>query len=142
LFHKANSCSNESKTSHCNKLNKLIFKALLEPDTVIIISDASIRNNVTTSITHIHLFNNPFKKILYHAISITSIEVKLFAIRCRINQAIQIPGSSHIIIITDIFYLAQKNFDSFMHPYQLQSILISKELRVFFNSHPDSSIEF
>ena len=55
--------------------------------------------------------------MLHHAINITSIEVELFAIRCKINQAVQIPGSSHIIIITDAIHMAQKIFDSSTHLY-------------------------
>jgi len=68
--------------------------------------------------------------------------VELFTLRCGINQAIQISGSSHIIVIMDALHVAQKVFDSSTHPYQLQSIAISKDLRAFFNSHSDNSIEF
>ena len=32
-------------------------------------------------------------------------EVELFTIRCKINQAIQIPGTSHIMIITDALHI-------------------------------------
>jgi len=97
--------SNKSKTSHCNKLNELVFKALSKLNTVIIVLDASIRNNVAISIAHIYLFNNPLKKILHHAINIISIEAELFAIRCEINQAIQISGSSYIIVIINALHL-------------------------------------
>ena len=106
LFYKADCYFNESKTFHCNKLNKLVFKALSEPNTVVIVLNTSIRNNVTTSITHVYSFDNPLKKILHYAINIISIEVELFAIRCEINQVIQIPSSSHIIVIIDVLYLA------------------------------------
>ena len=80
--------------------------------------------------------------MLHHAINITSIEVELFAIRCKINQAVQIPGSSHIIIITDAIHMAQKNFDSSTHLYQLQLITISKDLQAFFNNYSGNSMEF
>ena len=53
---------------------------------IVIISDASIKNNVVSSITYIHSFNSLLKKMLYHAISIMSTEVELFALRCEINQ--------------------------------------------------------
>jgi len=140
-FHQADHCSNESKTTYCNKLNELIFKSLSELSTVIVVLDTSIRNNVATSIAHIHFFNNPLKKTLHHVINITSTKAELFAIRCRINQVVQISGSSHIIVIMDALHAAQ-NFDSSVHPYQLQLITILKELRAFFNSHSDNSIEF
>ena len=48
-----------------------------------------------------------------------TIEAELFAIRCRINQAIQTSGVSHIIIITDILYVTKKIFDPTIYPYQI-----------------------
>jgi len=50
-----------------------------------VISDASIKNNIATSITYVHLFNKPLKKTLYHAINVTTMKVELFAIRCKID---------------------------------------------------------
>jgi len=64
-----------------------------------ILTDTSIKNNITISIAYVHLFNRPLKKTLYHTINVMTIEAELFAIRCRINQAIKIPGTSFIIII-------------------------------------------
>ena len=58
-----------------------MLNASYDSSTVIIISDASIKNNIIT------------------------IKAELFAIRCGINLAIQIPGTSHIIIITDTLYI-------------------------------------
>jgi len=116
-FHQANHYSNKNKKTHCNKLNKFIFKSLLELSTVIVILDTSIRNNVATSITYINFFNNPLKKTHHHTINITSIEMELFAIRYGINQAVQISGSSCIIVITDIFYAAQNFFDFSIYSY-------------------------
>ena len=62
-----------------------MIKASTKPNIVIVISDASIKNNVATSITHIYSFNSLLKKTLHHTISITSTEVELFTIRYRIN---------------------------------------------------------
>ena len=84
-FHKVNYSSKESKSHYCSHLNNIVFTTSSNPTTVIVISDVNIKNNVTTSITYIHSFNNPLKKTLYHTINITSTEVELFAIRCRIN---------------------------------------------------------
>ena len=91
------------------------------------------------SIAHVHLFNSPLKKTLHHAINVITTEAELFAIRCRINQATQIPGTSCIIIITN---MAQRIFNSTIHPYQIQSIAISKDLQKFFNKHSNNSVEF
>ena len=74
---------------------------------VIVISDASVKNNVTTSIAYIYFFNNPLKKMLHHAINITSTKAELFAIRYEINQVVQISGSSYIIVITNALHIAQ-----------------------------------
>ena len=142
LFHKANCCSNKSKRAYCNKLNELTFNILNEPNIVIVVLDTSIKDNIATSIAHVHSFNNHLKKMLHHAINITSTEAKLFALRCGINQAIQITDSFCIIVITDALHMVEKIFNSSIHPYQLQMIAISKELWEFLNKHLNNSIEF
>ena len=96
-FYKADCYSDKSKIAYCNKLNELLFTISLEPNTVVVISDANTKNNVAISIVHIHFFNKSLKKMLHYAIDITSMEIELFAIRYRINQAIQISDSSCII---------------------------------------------
>ena len=57
------------------------------------------------SITHIHSYFNPIKKILYHVINATTTETELFIIRYEINQSVQILDTSYIIIITDSIHL-------------------------------------
>ena len=47
--------------------------------------DASVKNNITTSIAYIHIYNKPITKTLYHTLNVTSTEAELFAIRCGIN---------------------------------------------------------
>ena len=68
--------------------------------------------------------------------------MKLFAIRCGINQAIQIQNTLCIIVITDSIHVVEKIFDSSMYLHQQQTIAIFKELRAFFNKHVDNTIEF
>ena len=132
----------KSKTAHCNKLNKIVFNTSSNPNMVIIIANISVKNNIATSIAHVHSFNNPLKKILHQAINITLIEAELFTIRCGINQAVQIPSFFHTIIITNALYAAYKIFDFSTHFYQLQSVAISKDLWVFFNNHMGNFTEF
>ena len=74
LFHKANYHFNESKTHHCNILDNIMFNTSSDPNIVVVVSDTSIKNNIATSITYIHLFNSLLKKMLYYTISITSTE--------------------------------------------------------------------
>jgi len=68
--------------------------------------------------------------------------VKLFAIRCGINQASNQDGISKIIIITDFIHMAKKIFDSSLHLFQVHLVVILAELRKFFLQHCDNSIEF
>jgi len=65
----------------------------------IVISDTSIKSQVATSITHIHIHDNPVIKTLHHVVNITSIKAKLFAIRCDINQATQLANINYIVVI-------------------------------------------
>ena len=109
---------------------------------IIVISDTSIENNVATSILHIHSNINSIKKTIYHAVNITSTKAKLFTICYGINQAIQIPEVSHIIIITNAIYLAKYIFDSIIYLYQLQLIAIVQDLRAFFNKYAQNLINF
>ena len=63
-------------------------------------------------------------------------------LRCGFDQVVQILDTAHIIVITDTLHVAQKIFNTMIHLYQLQSIVISKKLCVFFNQHLNNSIEF
>jgi len=128
IFHKANCCSNKSKRAHYNKLNELVFNISNEPNIVIVVLDTSIKDNIATSIAHVHSFNNPLKKMLHYAINITSTEAKLFVLKCGINQTVQITDSFCIIIITDALHVAENIFDLSIHLYQLQTITMFKEL--------------
>ena len=141
-FHKADCSSKERKSHHYSCLDNIVLNTLSDPSTVTFVSDTSIKNNVAISITYIHSFSNPLKKTLYHTINVMSTEEKLFAIRCGINQATQIPDTSHIIIITNALYAMQRIFDSTIHPYQIQAIAISKYLQRFFKEHLSNSVKF
>ena len=118
-FHWANCKDKESKATHLCNLNDIFSNILLDSKSVIIVSDASIRNSIAISISHIYSHLNNIKKIIYHTVNVTSTEAELFAIRCEINQAIQISEAIHIIIIIEIIHTAQYIFNSIVHPYQL-----------------------
>jgi len=79
----------------------------LDPKTVIVISDASIKNNVATSMSHVCFDHNIPAKAIHHAINITSTKVELFTIRCSINQAVQVVNTTYIIIITNAIHSAR-----------------------------------
>ena len=95
----------------------MVLESSSSPLIAIIASDVSIKNNVTTSIMHIHTYNKPLTKTIHHTVLVTSTEVELFTIRCSINQAMNSNDITKIIIITDSIHAAQKIFDSSVYPY-------------------------
>jgi len=115
-----NLASKEKNQQKCmQQLDKMILQSSSLPNLAIIITDASIKNNITTSISHIHILNHPLIKTVYHAAYITSTEAELFAIRCGINQACSKNDISKIIVVTDSIHAVMKIFESSPHPYQL-----------------------
>jgi len=90
-FHSSNRKNEESLKTHlCN----LTLQASADSQSAIVILDASIKNQVTTLIAHIHIHDNPVIKTVHHVINIITAEAKLFVIRCGINQAMCLPNIS------------------------------------------------
>ena len=141
-FYFTNKKSKESLKTHICKLNNIILQASADPKSVVVISDASIKNQVATSITHIHVHDSLTIKMIYHTINVTFTEAELFTIRYNINQATQLPNISQIIVITDSIHAAKRIFNSSSHPFQIHMSLISGELRKFFAKDYNNSIEF
>ena len=127
---------------HGRELNKMVLCCSSESQMALVITDASIKNDIATSILHIHSYNRPLVKTVHHTSFVTSMEAELFAIRCGINQACDITNVSKIIIVTDSIHAAKKIFDSGSHPYQIHSAAILSELRTFFSSNESNTIEF
>ena len=94
----------------------------------LIIIDASVKNNIITSISHVHIHSKPLTKTLYHAVNVMSTKVELFAIRCGINQATNSAGISKIIVITDSIHIVRKIFNLSSHPFWSHAAIILKEL--------------
>ena len=69
-------------------------------------------------------------------------EAELFAIRCGINQAVNLLEISKIIIIMDSIHVARFIFDFSIYFFQVHSTAIFKELRKFFLTNNNNSIEF
>ena len=88
FFHIVKCKDNKIKNIHLWSLNKILKDSLSNPKTVLVISDTSIKKNITTSILHIHSGWNVLTKTIHHIINITFTEAELFLIRCGINQAI------------------------------------------------------
>ena len=110
--------------------------------TALIITDVSIKNDIATSILHIHIENHPLTKTVHHAAFVTSMEAELFTIRCSINQACSKANISKVIVVMDSIHAAKKIFDSKSHSFQSYTTVILSELQGFFNSNHNNSIEF
>ena len=119
----------KTKDNICaQELDEMVLRVSSLPHTALVVTDASIKNDIATSISHIHLTNSPLTKTVHYASFVTSTEAELFAIKCGINQAYSKDYVSKIIVVTDSIHTAKKIFDSDSHPYQLHSIVILCEL--------------
>ena len=133
----------KTKFNNCAlELDKMVLQTSSSPHSTLVITDASIRNDIATLVSHIYSMNCPLIKTVHHVSFVTSTEAELFAIRCGINQACSKENISKIIVVTDSIHAAKKIFNSNSHPYQLHSIAILRELQEFFSSNPDNTIEF
>jgi len=108
----------------------------------IIVTDASIKNDIAIFILHVNLANHSMTKTVYYAAFITSTKAELFVIRCGINQACNKENMSKIIVVTDSIYTAKKIFDAKSHLYQSHTVAILHKLDCFFASNQDNSIKF
>ena len=140
LFNLAN--RKEKDKIHFQQLNEMVLQSSSSPSMAIVVTDASIKNDIATSILHIHLVNHPLTKTVYHTAFVTSMEAELFAIRCGINQACNKENMSKIVVVTGSIHAAKNIFDSKSHPYQIHTMAILSELRQFFNINQENSIEF
>jgi len=65
---------------HIEKLDEITLRASSNPTLTIVVSDASIKNYIATSISHIHFFNKPVIKTIHRAINVTTTKAELFTI--------------------------------------------------------------
>ena len=138
-----NLCNKEKNDKiHLQQLDNMVIESSDFLSTAIIVMDASIKNDIATSISYMHTFNSPLIKTLYHAIFVTSTEAELFTIRYSINQASNREDISKIIIITDFIHVAKKIFDLSPHPYQIHAVAILNKLHKFFVRNQNNLIEF
>ena len=113
-FHLSDRKSVEVKKVYLYKLNKLIFQTSANSRTAVIVSDMSIKNQVTTSI---YVHNNLVVKTVHYAINVTSTKTELLTIRCGLNQATQLNNIKYIIVITDSIHVAKRIFNSSIYLY-------------------------
>jgi len=92
-FFQSDRRSIDSRKSHLKNLDEVVLNASMDPHSTIIVLDTSIKNNVATSIAHVYSYNSPVIKMIHHATNVISTGAELFAIRCGINQAVQLSRS-------------------------------------------------
>ena len=141
-FNLVNKKEKEKENIRTQELDEIVLWNSLLPYTALIVTDASIKNDIATSISHVHIVNHPLMKTVHHAAFVTSMEVELFTIRCSINQACIKENISKVIVIMDSIHAAKKIFDSKSHPFQSHTTIILSELRGFFNLNCNNFIEF
>ena len=127
-FNLVNKNEQEINKIHAQELDKMVLCNSSLPNLALVITDASIKNNIAMSISHIHSVNRPLIKTVHHASFVTSTEAELFAIRCGINQACSIENVSKIIIVMDSIHMAKKIFNSESYPFQIHTSAILSEL--------------
>ena len=120
----------------------MTIQASMSPHVAIVVSDVSIKNDIATSISYIHICDQPLVKTVHHVAFVTSTEAELFAIRCGINQACNKENIFKVIVITDSIHVAKKIFDTKSHLYQIYTLVILNELRQFFTRCQDNHIKF
>ena len=106
-FYSLNRNYKSSIKSHLCKLEDITLQALSNLLTVVVVSDTSIKNHVTTSITYVHIHSSLVVKTIHHIVNIMLTKAKLFMIRCGINQASHLLNTKRIVIISDFIHMAK-----------------------------------
>ena len=86
FFYTVNHKNTKVRTAYWSKLENSIKGSFNSHDIMLIISDASVKNNIATSVLHIRREHKIIMKTIYHTMNITSTEAELFAMRCDISQ--------------------------------------------------------
>jgi len=85
-FHSFSKHNEDSLKSHVHRLDKLAIESSNNPSHALVIMDASVKNNITMSISHIHIHNKPITKTLHHTIN--CYELKSLKLDKRTNSCI------------------------------------------------------
>ena len=62
----ANYKNKENKAAYIYKLDECVFHVSIDSKSVVVVSDASIKKNVTMLIVYVNLHSNPIKKTIHH----------------------------------------------------------------------------
>ena len=86
-FHSLNIKCKSNVKSHLCKLKEITLQVSSDLYIVVVVADTSIKNNMATSIAHVHVHSSPVVKNIHHIVNVMSTEAELFVIRYGINQA-------------------------------------------------------
>ena len=75
----------KNNKKHYQQLDEMTLQSSSSPHMAIVVIDASIKNDIATSISYVHICDHSLIKMVHYAAYVTSTELELFAIRCSIN---------------------------------------------------------
>jgi len=87
-FHPSVNCAwqdAEVRTAHYNKLKNIFKGSCQNNDTILVISDTSVKNDIVISVSHIRREHEIIKKTIHHAMNVISTRAEIFVIRCGIS---------------------------------------------------------
>ena len=100
-FNLVNKKDKDKDKIHAQELDNMVLWNSSSHHTALVITDVSIKHDITTSISHVHIANHLLTKPVHHAVFVTSMEAELFTIRYSINQACSKENISKVIVVTD-----------------------------------------
>ena len=75
LFNLSNKAKND--TARSQQLDNMTIVSSLSSHMALVVSDASIKHDIATSVSHIHMWNKPLIKTVHHVVFITSTKAEL-----------------------------------------------------------------
>ena len=106
-FHVVNTKNPTSLHEHFQALDFIIYNSSSNFHSTVVITNASIKNNIASSISHIISNCRNISKKVYYIVNVTATEAELFSIRYSITQAYQIfnliPTRSLLLLIIFIW---------------------------------------
>jgi len=114
-FHSLNRKNKQDIKNYLQNLDNITIQDSLS---MIVVTNASIKNQVAISIAHIHNNNNLVIKTIHHVVNVMSTKTKLFTIICSIDQATHLSNMNQIVVITDSIHATKRIFNSSLYPYQ------------------------
>ena len=81
-FYTSSKQSNKKFNAHIQALDNIALTSSSDFSITLIVSNTSIKNQVVTFISHVHVHNKQIIKMIHHMVNVTTTKAKLFTIRC------------------------------------------------------------